>query len=200
MIDSGATFMKTAMLGGFALVSLAIAGANSAKALVTEPLTTTYDWSGTCTDCTYNGGSTVYAQLVVTSNYVLGNDLSPYFVSLTYLGSDMIPGGFEITSSSPDLSVSGSLPTVLPGPASFSISDLDFTFASNLDAEHSFFVASKIGACAVTTTVALCDLGVQNSVSAAVPDSSTWAMMILGFAGLGFVGYRRTRKAVSIAA
>jgi hypothetical protein len=28
-----------------------------------------------------------------------------------------------------------------------------------------------------------------------VPEPSTWAMMLLGFAGLGFVGYRRTRKA-----
>jgi hypothetical protein len=33
-----------------------------------------------------------------------------------------------------------------------------------------------------------------------VPEPSTWAMMFLGFAGLGFVGYRKTRKAVSIAA
>jgi hypothetical protein len=32
-----------------------------------------------------------------------------------------------------------------------------------------------------------------------VPESSTWAMMLLGFAGLGFVGYRTTRKPVSIA-
>ena len=27
-----------------------------------------------------------------------------------------------------------------------------------------------------------------------VPESSTWVMMLLGFAGLGFAGYRRTRK------
>ena len=33
----------------------------------------------------------------------------------------------------------------------------------------------------------------------AVPEPSTWAMMLIGFAGLGFVGYR-TRKTVSIAA
>ena len=32
------------------------------------------------------------------------------------------------------------------------------------------------------------------------PEPSTWAMMLLGFAGLGFAGYRRTRKAVPIAA
>ena len=29
---------------------------------------------------------------------------------------------------------------------------------------------------------------------------STWALMLIGFAGLGFVGYRIPRKAVSIAA
>jgi hypothetical protein len=32
---------------------------------------------------------------------------------------------------------------------------------------------------------------------AAVPEPSTWAMMILGFAGIGFLTYRRKNKAVS---
>jgi hypothetical protein len=32
------------------------------------------------------------------------------------------------------------------------------------------------------------------SVTAAVPELSTWAMMLLGFGGLGFAGYRRSRK------
>jgi PEP-CTERM motif len=31
--------------------------------------------------------------------------------------------------------------------------------------------------------------------TAAVPEPSTWAMMFLGFAGLGFLGYRQTTKA-----
>jgi PEP-CTERM motif len=34
----------------------------------------------------------------------------------------------------------------------------------------------------------------------ATPEPATWAMMLLGFAGLGFAAYRRTRKPVSIAA
>jgi len=29
---------------------------------------------------------------------------------------------------------------------------------------------------------------------AAVPEASTWAMMILGFAGVGFMAYRRKSK------
>jgi hypothetical protein len=32
-----------------------------------------------------------------------------------------------------------------------------------------------------------------------VPEASTWAMMMLGFAGLGFAAYRKARRAVSIA-
>ena len=31
-------------------------------------------------------------------------------------------------------------------------------------------------------------------ITAAVPELSTWAMMLIGFAGLGFMGYRRARK------
>jgi hypothetical protein len=31
----------------------------------------------------------------------------------------------------------------------------------------------------------------------AVPELSTWAMMLIGFAGLGFVGYRGRRKAIA---
>ena len=37
-------------------------------------------------------------------------------------------------------------------------------------------------------------------LSLTAPEASTWAMMILGFAGLGFAGYRKSRKAAAIAA
>jgi hypothetical protein len=37
-------------------------------------------------------------------------------------------------------------------------------------------------------------------ISSAVPEPSTWAMMILGFAGLGFVAYRRKSKPALMAA
>jgi PEP-CTERM motif len=33
-----------------------------------------------------------------------------------------------------------------------------------------------------------------------IPEPSTWAMMLIGFAGLGFAGYRTSRKGVSVAA
>jgi hypothetical protein len=34
----------------------------------------------------------------------------------------------------------------------------------------------------------------DNLTVAAVPEASTWAMMILGFLGLGFIGYRRSSR------
>lgn len=36
-------------------------------------------------------------------------------------------------------------------------------------------------------------IGTISNVSA-VPEASTWAMIIMGFAGVGFMGYRRSRK------
>jgi hypothetical protein len=48
------------------------------------------------------------------------------------------------------------------------------------------------------THVALDNLTINSSVSG-VPEASTWVMMLAGFAGLGFVGYRRN-KAVAVAA
>jgi hypothetical protein len=52
---------------------------------------------------------------------------------------------------------------------------------------------------AVTTSdlgVALYVVNAGGSITA-VPELSTWAMMLVGFAGLGFAGYRRTRVVLS---
>lgn len=39
------------------------------------------------------------------------------------------------------------------------------------------------------------DIQIVMSEVAAVPELSTWAMLMVGFAGLGFIGYRRSRNA-----
>jgi len=38
------------------------------------------------------------------------------------------------------------------------------------------------------------------AINAAVPEPSTWTMMILGFAGVGFIAYRRRNQATALAA
>jgi PEP-CTERM motif len=66
------------------------------------------------------------------------------------------------------------------------------------------FTGGTITGQAVTTS----DLGVTlfvvnpgGSISITpVPEPSTWAMMLLGFAGLGYAGWRGSRKAGSVAA
>ncbi len=39
-----------------------------------------------------------------------------------------------------------------------------------------------------------------NTINTAVPEPSTWAMMLLGFAGVGFMAYRRKSKPALMAA
>ena len=43
------------------------------------------------------------------------------------------------------------------------------------------------------------DDSITVQVGPTVPEPSTWAMMLLGFAGLGFVGYRQRQKLVGAA-
>jgi hypothetical protein len=40
--------------------------------------------------------------------------------------------------------------------------------------------------------------GFDFAIGGAVPEASTWAMMLVGFAGLGFAGYRSTRKSAVV--
>jgi hypothetical protein len=43
------------------------------------------------------------------------------------------------------------------------------------------------------------DYGQFSATVAGTPEPSTWAMMILGFAGIGFMGYRRRNRALRVA-
>ena len=84
---------------------------------------------------------------------------------------------------------------------------LDQTFNS-LSAAESFFqddvinLGSNLGsAIDVTFGYTLVadgpgGFGFDFAVGGAVPEPSTWAMMLLGFAGLGYAGYRRSPNAV----
>jgi hypothetical protein len=53
---------------------------------------------------------------------------------------------------------------------------------------------------AVVTSQTTLDYFPNAGIAASTPEPSTWAMMVLGFAGLGFAGYRASRKATAIAA
>jgi hypothetical protein len=65
------------------------------------------------------------------------------------------------------------------------------------------YTLNLVGVTAVNISGVPSDSGywtADNIVYNAVPEPSTWAMIMLGFAGLGFAGYRASRKSVALAA
>jgi PEP-CTERM motif len=66
---------------------------------------------------------------------------------------------------------------------------LDF---GNLDGANSLMIfyadRARVGA--------VLDLDLTGATVSAVPEPSTWAMMLIGFAGIGFVVYRRSRAGI----
>jgi hypothetical protein len=91
------------------------------------------------------------------------------------------------------------LEIVVDGNSSFTIQ------TQSLDSAEAFFTDSSLlpgvrGARNQTVDVSylLTASAVGDSfgfgVGGAVPEPSTWAMMLLGFAGLGYAGYLRARK------
>lgn len=68
----------------------------------------------------------------------------------------------------------------------------------NLAAEP--WTSSFVNAAIFTGNNNLTGLTPYDPQVAAVPEPSTWAMMILGFAGIGFLAYRRRNQAATLAA
>jgi hypothetical protein len=131
-----------------------------------------FSFTGVCSDC--NG--TAHAELVL-KDYTLGDAMEDAnLVSFTYDGTNLL-SGFTITPSSPGLYLYG----VIDGP--FPAAENVIVFSTS-----AFFESSSGGSwCA-----GLVCGGDQGSVSqwsigvAAVPEAATWAMMVLGFGGIGF--------------
>jgi hypothetical protein len=76
---------------------------------------------------------------------------------------------------------------------------LDFTITGVTTAN---FVANNLGFffAADLSTTTTGEVGATATVMTAVPEPSTWAMMILGFVGVGFMAYRRNSKPALMAA
>lgn len=133
----------------------------------------TFFFTGVCTDCSGDVGATL-----VLENYTQGKQLAKGdFISFSYSGSNLVPA-FTI-SPSELFAISGVIPMDLPAPAQFS---LEFTTL------YSNFLSQPDG----TWYVDHDDYGTNGVWS--VPEPSTWAMMALGFAGLGFVGHRSRKR------
>ena len=88
-----------------------------------------------------------------------------------------------ISAPSSNFSISyDSAASVNPGPTFTAFADQNVNFENYADPSNNF----GFGCCNIHYQL-------YGSVSA-VPEPSTWAMMILGFAGVGFMAYRRKSK------
>jgi hypothetical protein len=188
--------LRLAAVNAAACFGLAVFAAAPAKAIITAP-TTTYEFTGNCEDCAVAAGTETYivhAQLVLDSSYVLGTSIAPDFVSFTYDGSNLLAAFTVGVSDVFDLS--GELPTTLPGPPK---EDIDFrTLAAFGPSPRDDQVSIRSSGFWFIGQEPI-DFGGNASFSS-VPEPSTWAMMLVGFAGLALAGWRARRRSVAIAA
>jgi hypothetical protein len=120
------------------------------------------------------GGGSVDISTAVTVNSTSGGvDVSPLFVSA---------GPFTTTNyTCPAAVTSNCIMRVFLDTSAAGVFDevLDLSFIKGADVYN--------------TTLEL------RAVVAGVPEPSTWAMMVLGFAGVGFIAYRRKARSALIA-
>jgi hypothetical protein len=154
-----------------------------------------FDFSGTCLQ---NCSGTATAVLTLTDSYTFGTDITlADFISFDYLSSLV---SFAITSAeNPGIGGGLNADGSINQPSGLIIDDS--VFAGN----GPFFEAtpgSQFVSFANVAEATGTDAGAPFAftlVSGAVPEPSTWAMILLGFCGLGFAGYRASRRAAASA-
>jgi PEP-CTERM motif len=144
-----------------------------------------FDFNGVCDfGCT----GTATGILTLADSYAFGSDITTAnFISFDYSSSHL---SFDIPSAD-----APSLEGGLNADGSFN-SEEPLVIQAN--AGLPVFGASPGRFTSVMTDVHNEDLGSTFTftlVSGAVPEPSTWAMMLLGFAGLSFAGYRKAKRA-----
>jgi PEP-CTERM motif len=154
-----------------------------------------FDFNGTCNalGCPTET-DTATGVLTLTDAYVYGTDLtSADFVSFTYSSGRAT---FDITSGDSPVLEGG-----LNSDGSFDAADSLAVFIPD-----GLFVQASPGEWNAGTSLEIGDAGsifMFTNVTAptpAVPEPSTWAMMLIGFAGLGYAGYRASPKSAALAA
>jgi PEP-CTERM motif len=167
-------------------LALTLFGAPAARAALV------FNWSGNCVlGCP--AGEVVTAELELDQNYVFGSAITnDNFVELTFRSPNL--NQFINTLDDPAIGINtdGSL---VGNAIVFEEGQKLFTFQASGGGLN--WTAGAPGG------ITLRGLGASRFTPAGVlnvPEPSTWAMMLLGFAGLGYAGYRRARRAAAQAA
>ena len=163
-----------------AVLTAALLCAGTAPATVVSGSNYTFNFTGTCTDCS----GTDTAQLKLT-NYVLGSAVNTgNFVSFHFDGSNLYKA-FDITQP---FIVSGSFTTTSSSTASFFVTDTSNFFSSDVSGSW------QLGNSSLIADFGTAGRYVSATTSSAAPEPASWAMMIGGFGLVGAAMRRRSLK------
>ena len=206
------TSTATAEVGGTATTSAIADGGGAGQAFV-NPGQTAYAFSSALPDKAYaadliGGAGAVAEALLGPRDVVFGTGI---------LGANFAPGGAYSAATTLDVSYSGDLMLGLIDNLENGLGFQSMEFyvlangntvldvnLGNLAVAESFFSDTVLNLGSYSGPAVDLTFGYKNliadgsggfgfdfAVGGAVPEPSTWAMMLLGFAGLGFAGYRR---------
>jgi hypothetical protein len=130
----------------------------------------------------------------ITAADITGLPASPTFAFESPVNG--IPGGFGNMSAGLQGNWNGTS-NHFAGPIDFSIAGVSVSdFVAN--SKGFFAVADLLGPNGTGEVGGMIETTITQH--SAVPEPSTWAMLLIGFAGLGFAGYRKARTARAAAA
>jgi hypothetical protein len=128
------------------------------------------------------------------------------------LGAENFSGSFtfdattgQVTAASLTTSSLGNYSAILdqgPGEIAYrlTLTNAFFTFSLDLDTQ-AFLVAgqtaqvdNQLSSIEINSTATAVGSNFDGTFTTGVPEPSSWAMMLLGFAGIGFMAYRRNSK------
>lgn len=175
-------------------LAFASSGAQASADLSGDSIHVFYDFPTLGTIYQDQGLLTVPGNGALFANVVYSASGTQISISTNSIGAAWQPGSFnglvfDVVSGSPDITGITLDPSSTATQAS--ISDASFTSSS-----ATFNFQSELWQ---PNTGVVYDLTFGTAGVGAVPEPSTWAMMILGFAGIGFMAYRRRNAALSAA-
>ena len=139
-----------------------------------------------------NSPGSVLASVTITGAPSLGSSYAFQSIAPMTIG----PGTYQIEATYTSSTNTDYNPYENPHPATVSFD----TAGGNLTLDGDYYNLNGTGKFATTLdTLSTNGYAAGNlAFTSAVPEPSTWAMMISGFCGLGFMAYRRKRNGVQV--